>query len=310
MYNEIQMSKLKTFLKLIKTPEKLIRPLASNGLINWMSDETYIKLVFRASFGYELDLNNPKTFSEKLQWLKLYNRQPEYTNLVDKYRVRQYISEKIGEKYLVPLLNVWNSVEEIEFDSLPNQFVLKCNHDQGSVVICKDKSNFNIDRAKQKLARKLKRNHYWSIREWPYKNIQPCIIGERYIQDDGKDELSDYKVLCFNGEPMLIEVHKGRFEGGHTQDFYDVNWNKTMFNQPGIPMSDEILDKPVFINEMLKLSRKLSAGMPHVRVDWYYADGHLFFSELTFYDGSGFEPFEGKQDAEIGSWLILPKKYS
>lgn len=305
------MGKLRTFLGLIHTPGMLVRPLASNGLINWMSDETYIKLVFKSTFGYELDLNNPKTFSEKLQWLKLYNRRPEYTMMVDKYRVREYIREKIGDEYLIPLLNVWDSVEEIDFDVLPNQFVLKCNHDQGSIVICKDKVHFDIDAAKQKLARKLKRNHYWSIREWPYKNVKPCIICERYMQDDGgKEELSDYKVLCFNGEPKLIEVHRGRFAGGHTQDFYDTDWNKTVFNQPDVPMSDEVMDKPVFADKMLGLSRKLSAGIPHVRVDWYYTNGHLYFSELTFYDASGFDPFEDNQDAEIGSWLVLPEKYN
>lgn len=305
------MGKLRTFLDLIHTPGKLVRPLASNGLINWMSDETYIKLVFKSTFGYELDLNNPKTFSEKLQWLKLYNRRPEYTMMVDKYRVREYIREKIGDEYLIPLLNVWNSVEKIDFDALPNQFVLKCNHDQGSVVICKDKAHFDIDAAKQKLARKLKRNHYWSIREWPYKNVKPCIICERYMQDDGgKEELSDYKVLCFNGEPKLIEVHRGRFGGGHTQDFYDTDWNKTVFNQPDVPMSDEVMDKPVFADEILGLSRKLSAGIPHVRVDWYYTNGHLYFSELTFYDASGFYPFVDDQDAEIGSWLVLPELYN
>lgn len=305
------MSKLITFLKLAKNPGKLVRPMASNGLINWMSDETFIKLVFKATFGYELDLDNPQTFSEKLQWLKLYNRRPEYTMMVDKYRVREYIREKIGDEYLIPLLNVWNSVEEIDFDALPNQFALKCNHDQGSVVICKDKSNFDVEDAKRKLARKLNRNHYWSIREWPYKNVKPCIICEQYMQDDsGKEELSDYKVLCFNGEPKLIEVHRGRFGGGHTQDIYDLNWNKTKYYQPDVPTSDEVMDKPVFTEEMISLSRKLSDGIPHVRVDWYYTNGHLYFSELTFYDGSGFDPFMDNQDLEIGSWLVLPEKYN
>lgn len=305
------MGKVGTFFELIQTPGKLVRPLASNGLINWMSDETYIRLVFKATFGYELDLNNPKTFSEKLQWLKLYNRRPEYTMMVDKYRVREYIREKIGDEYLIPLLNAWNSVEEIDFEALPNQFVLKCNHDQGSVVICRDKSIFDVEAAKRKLARKLKRNHYWSIREWPYKNVKPCIICEQYMQDDGgKEELSDYKVLCFNGEPKLIEVHRGRFGGGHTQDFYDTDWKKTVYNQPDVPMSDEVMDKPVFADEMLELSRRLSAGIPHVRVDWYYTNGHLYFSELTFYDASGFDPFADNQDAEIGSWLVLPERYN
>lgn len=304
------MAKLNTFLKLLRTPSKMIRPLARNGLLNWMSDETFAKLVFKDAFGYDLNLDNPRSFSEKLQWLKLYNRRPEYTMMVDKYRVREYIRGKIGEDYLVPLLGVWERAEDINIESLPNRFVLKCNHDQGSVVICKDKSNFDFEAAKRKLAYKLKKNHYWPTREWPYKNIKPCIICEKYMEDEGKDSLSDYKVLCFNGEPKLIEVHRERFGEKHTQDFYDSSWNKTDFNQPCMPMSEEVMEKPPFADEMIALSRKLSANMPHIRVDWYYADGHLYFSELTFYDASGFDPFEGNQDMEIGRWLELPPKYN
>lgn len=304
------MSKISTFFRLLHTPEKMVRPLAKYELINWMPDDIYAKLVFKATFGCQLNLDNPKSFNEKLQWLKLYNRRPEYTMMVDKYRVREYIKQKIGEEYLIPLLGVWERVEDIDFNELPAQFVLKCNHDQGSVVICKDKNQFDENAAKEKLKNKLVKNHYWPTREWPYKNIKPCVICEKYMEDEGKEELSDYKVLCFNGEPKLIEVHRGRFGGKHTQDFYDVKWKKTGFNQPDVPMSDEIMEKPAFVELMLDLSRKLADGIPHVRVDWYYANEHLYFSELTFYDASGFDPFEGNQDEEIGSWLQLPEKYN
>ena len=218
----------------------------------------------------------------------------------------------IQTEYLIPLLGVWDDPDEIDFDALPNQFVLKCNHNSGlGMCICKDKSKLDVQKVKEELRKGLKQDYYLAGREWPYKNVKPCIICEQYMQDDGgKEELSDYKVLCFNGEPKLVEVHRGRFGGGHTQDFYDTDWNKTVFNQPDVPMSDEVMDKPVFADEMLELSRRLSAGISHVRVDWYYTNGHLYFGELTFYDGSGFDPFADNQDAEIGSWLVLPEKYN
>lgn len=286
--------------------------LANKGKFNTLSDERYLKRKYKAIMGYPLNLDNPITFNEKLQWLKLHDRRPEYTMMVDKYKVRDYIAEKLGEEYLIPLLGVWDDPDEIDFDALPNQFVLKCNHNSGlGMCICKDKTKLDIKKVKKDLRKGLKQDYYLTGREWPYKDVKPRIIAEQYMQDDGgKEELSDYKVLCFNGEPKLIEVHRGRFGGGHTQDFYDTDWNKTLFNQPDVPMSDEVMDKPVFAEEMLMLSRKLSAGIPHVRVDWYYTNGHLYFSELTFFDSSGFDPFMDDQDTEIGSWLVLPEKFN
>lgn len=304
------MSKLSTAMRLIKKPQTLIRPLVRNGFLRWMPDRMFYEIVYEATFNKKLDLNNPQTFNEKIQWLKLYYRRPDYTTAVDKFQVREIIASNIGEKYLIPLLGVWDSVDDINFEKLPNQFVLKCNHDQGSVIICKNKNDFDIKSAKSKLSKKLGMNHYWAIREWPYKNVKPCVICEKYMKNDtGDEELSDYKVLCFNGHPKLIEVHRGRFNGKHTQDFYDVEWKKTCFQQPDVPLSDETMKKPVFADEMLKLSEVLAAKYPHVRVDWYYTGGQLYFSELTFYDASGFDPFIPGQDEIIGSWLTLPEKY-
>lgn len=302
----------KKIVETLKNPWKLFYLAAARGLFTRMPDDQYLKCMFRARMGRKLDLDNPQTFNEKLQWLKLYNRRPEYTMMVDKYLVRDYITKTIGEEYLIPLLGVWDDPDEIDFDALPNQFVLKCNHNSGlGMCICKDKSKLDVQKVKEELRKGLKQDYCLTGREWPYKNVKPCIICEQYMQDDsGKEELSDYKVLCFNGEPKLVEVHRGRFGGGHTQDFYDTDWNKTVFNQPDVPMSNEVMDKPVFADEMLELSRRLSAGIPHVRVDWYYTNGHLYFGELTFYDGSGFDPFADNQDAEIGSWLVLPEKYN
>ena len=301
------LSKLKTFLGLLSRPIDMVAPLMSNGLLNWMSDEMFYKLVYKSRFGEYPDLNNPKTFNEKLQWLKLNCRNPEFTMMADKFRVREYISNTIGDEHLVPLLGVWYDVDDIDFSGLPDRFVLKCNHDQGSVIICKDKSQLDIKQIKKTLKKRMKQNHYYKIREWPYKNIKPCILCEKYMEDDSSmGELSDYKVLCFNGEPKLIEIHRGRF-GDHTQDFYDEHWKKTKFIQQGTNISSDIIQKPIFADEMLRLSRILSKDMLHVRVDWYYTQGHLYFGELTFYDASGFDPFINYgQDLEIGTYLELP----
>lgn len=304
------MSKINTFLKLIHTPMNLVRPLSSNGLLNWLPDKIVVELEYKAVFGEMPNLISPKSFNEKLQWLKLYNRQSEYTMMVDKYKVREYISEKIGNTYLVPLLGHWNNADEIQFEDLPAKFVLKCNHDQGSVVICRNKAVLNINDVKKKMNTRLKRNVFWGLREWPYKNVKPCIIAEKYLSNNElDDELSDYKVLCFNGEPKLVEVHKNRFGKKHTQDFYDINWNRTGIQQPDLPMSEEIMSKPIFVDKMIELSKILATGIPHVRVDWYYSGGEIYFSELTFFDGSGLEPFFKGQDELIGSWLKLPVRY-
>ncbi|MBQ9838694.1 MAG: glycosyl transferase [Oscillospiraceae bacterium] len=282
--------------------------LSRAGLLKWMPDKMYLKLRYYSLIHKKLDLKNPKTFNEKLQWMKLYNRKPEYTMMVDKYAVRDYIADQIGAEYLIPLLGAWERVEDIDFDGLPEQFVLKCNHDSASVVICKDKTEFNREAAKNKLAYCLKRNLYWWGREWPYKNVKPRIIAEKYMVDESGTELRDYKVMCFNGEPKLIQYHQGRFAEEHTQDFYDPQWNRQEFTQ-GLPLAETPEEKPVFLDEMLELSRKLSAGIPHVRVDWYYVQGQLYFGELTFFDASGFYEFEPAQWNEIvGSWITLPEK--
>ena len=304
------MAKIITFIKLLRKPISLISPLASNGFIKWMSDEMYAKLVYKSNFGKNLNLDNPRTFNEKLQWLKLYYRRPEFTSMVDKYRVRELIQSTIGEQYLIPLLGVWESANEIDFDKLPNQFVLKCNHDQGSVVICRDKSKLDYDKVIKTLNKKLKRNHYWATREWPYKNVKPCIICEQYMANsDTDDELSDYKVLCFSGRAKIIEVHKSRFSN-RTQDFYDTNWNKLDIRQIGINASEEVMDCPVFLDKMLELSELLAKQYPHLRVDWYFSNNMLLFSELTFYDGGGFDPFYDDFDEKICEFLILPQKYN
>lgn len=275
-----------------------------------MPDAAYLRLRYYQVFHKRLNLKTPKTFNEKLQWLKLHDRNPEYTRMVDKYEAKKYVAERIGEEFIIPTLGVWDRFEDIDFDALPEQFVLKCTHDSGGVVICKDKAALDWDAARRKINACLKENYYWDYREWPYKNVRPRILAEKYMADDLStcDELSDYKVLCFHGEPRLIEIHRGRFSGHHTQDFYDTDWKKTDFQQPDDPLSDEVMEKPVFAEEMFRLSRILAAGIPHIRVDWYYTGGKLYFGELTFYDGSGFSPFIDNQDEILGNWLALPDR--
>lgn len=288
----------------IKKPRKIIRALGRKELMNWIPDKKYLELVYWGEIGKKLNLDNPQTFNEKLQWLKLNDRNPLYIKLVDKYEVREYVSNKIGKQYCIPLIGVWENVEDIEVSKLPNKFVLKCTHGSGCNIICTDKTKLDIKKCKNKLNKWMKRNWFWFGREWPYKNVKPRIICEKFISD--KDTTpDDYKVLCFNGKAQLIEVHIDRFNN-HTQDFYDINWNKTRISQDGI-VSDKIYDKPKQLETMIKLSEKIAKDMIHVRVDWFIVNDKLYFGEITFYDGAGFDPFDNEEDDYlIGSWIKLP----
>ncbi len=270
------------------------------GLYDDMSDEDFLKCMFRKKVGYELDLKNPKTYCEKLQWLKLHNRKPMYTTMVDKYEAKNYVANRIGGKYIIPTFGVWNKFDDIDFNLLPEKFVLKTTHDCGGVYICEDKTNFDYVKAKKFLNKHLSRNMFYNGREWPYKNVPPRIIAEKYLDNENERVLIDYKVLCFMGKPYFIEVHKDRYSEKHTQDFYDLEWNKTTIQQRGMRNSSEKIPKPILLDEMLECSRILSKDMCHLRVDWYIFSGQLFFGELTFYDASGFSPFTRHEDDE---WL-------
>lgn len=256
-----------------------------------------------------LDLNNPMTFNEKLQWLKLYDRRPEYSNMVDKYAVRKYIAEKVGEELLIPLLGKYNNYEEIDFNSLPNKFVLKPNHTSGDIFICKAKSEIDHEELKRTINKWLKREYFWDHREWPYKNIKPMIICEKFLVDESGTDLKDYKVMCFNGEPRCILVASDRYSStGLKIDFYDMNWNLLPFKREK-PRSNKQISKPKSSSRMTEIAKILSKNIPFVRVDFYEVNGHLYFGELTFYPGAGFEKFEPEvYDYILGSWLQLPKK--
>ena len=199
--------------------------LNNRGLLLWVPDKYVLKKLFKIKTGKKLDLKNPKTYGEKVQWLKLYNRKPEYVMMVDKLKVKEYVAQTIGKQYVIPVITVWESVDEINWDTLPNQFVLKCNHDQGGIVICRNKKELNKNKAKQILHQHMKRSGYWYGREWPYKDVDRKIFAEIY-REDCTGELLDYKVLCFGGKAKLIEVHAGRFSDSHSQTFYDIDWKK------------------------------------------------------------------------------------
>lgn len=268
-------------------------------------DVKYLKILYRYRIGKKLNLDNPKTFNEKIQWLKLYDRKDLYTQIVDKYEVRKYIEDKIGGEYLIPLLGVYDSFDEINFELLPKQFVIKCTHDSGGLVICKDKNKLNIEKARKKINKCLNRNYFYNTREWPYKNVKPRIIIEKYMVDESRTELKDYKFFCFNGEIKALFVATDR-DVDTRFDFYDIEFNKLPLKQyykNGIKK----VNKPKGYEEMLTLASKLSRGFPHVRVDFYDINGEIYFGELTLSHFSGMKKFEPeKYDYLFGSYIKLP----
>jgi len=260
--------------------------------------------------GKKLNLDNPKTFNEKLQWLKLYDRNPLYTTLVDKYAVRQYIKDTIGEEYLIPLVGgPWKTFDEIDFDALPDQFVLKCTHDSGGLVICRDKSKLDKEKARRKIEKCLKTNYYYGNREWPYKNVPPQIIAEKYMTDTLTAELRDYKFFCFDGmvKALFIATERANETEETKFDFFDENFQHLPFTN-GHPNAAKLPEKPKRFELMKELAAKLSKGIPHVRVDFYEVDEKVYFGELTFFHWSGLVPFNPPEwDQKVGDWITLQK---
>lgn len=289
--------------------KNILYKLMFDKLFKIIPDPFYLQLVYYIKMGKRLNITNPKSFNEKIQWLKLYDRRLEYTKMVDKYEVRKYISEIIGEQYLIPILGVYNNFEEIDFSKLPNKFVLKCTHDSGGLVICKDKNKFDMEKAKMKINNCLKRNYYFQWREWPYKNIKPRIICEKYMVDESGIELKDYKFMCFNGQVKCLFVCLNRnSSNGLNVDFYDMDWNPMPFERH-YSSSGTTIPKPKNFDMMVEFSKKLSKDIPFVRVDFYETNGQLYFGELTFYPGSGYEEFKPESyDYLLGSWIGCLKK--
>ncbi len=270
-------------------------------------DKLYLKLLYRAKLHKKLDFKHPKTFNEKLQWLKVYDRNPEYTRLVDKYEVKPYVADRIGEEYIIPTLGVWDSFDEIDFDALPQQFVLKCTHDSGGLVICRDKSKLDIAAAREKIEHCLKRNYFYNTREWPYKNVKPRILAEKYMEDEFGAGLKDYKFFCFDGEVKVMFVASDR--GIDTRfDFYDTEFHKLPLKQHYENGTKDI-PKPDGFEKMLALASTISEGLVHARIDFYDINGIIYFGEITFYHFSGLEAFEPEQyDRVFGDWIKLPIK--
>lgn len=291
-------------------PKKIILSLMSKNVFFFLPDKIYLKIKFRLLFDQKLNLDNPKTFNEKLQWLKLYDRKPLYTKMVDKCEVKDYVANIIGEEYIIPTYGVYDNFSDIDFLSLPQKFVIKTNHDSGGIIICSDKKKFDIDYARKKINKSLKNKYYYFHREYPYKNVKPKILIEKYLGSD----LIDYRFYCFNGKVKLIYqyVNESCEDGSKPEpqhcNIYDEKWNLLPFRQ-AYPPSSKKYDKPKQLNEMIKLSAKLSKKTNFLRVDFYVIDEKIYFSELTFFPGAGFSKFYPKEkDYEIGSWLKLPNK--
>lgn len=297
--------------KYISDPDYRFIINANRGKYDSMPDEEFLARRYKAQLKKPLDLKNAETFNQKLQWLKLYDRKPEYTEMVDKYAVKKYVAGIIGDEYIIPTLGVWDDPEKIDFNALPDKFVLKCNHNSGrGMYICRDKNEITDKKAREiikGLKEGLNENYYIYGREWPYKNVKRRVIAESYLED-GSGSLTDYKVHNFSGRPEFILVCRGRFsKGGMTEDFYSPDWEKLDLRRPGCPNSSEILPKPEQLEEMLSLSARLSENVPFLRTDFYIAGGKIYFSELTFYPASGFSGFvpEG-WDRVLGEKLVLP----
>ena len=283
--------------------------LLSWRMFKFFSDESYLKLKYFVYFKKKLNLNNPKSFNEKLQWLKLYDRNPLYVTMVDKYDVKKYVENKIGKEYIIPTIGIYKKINEINFNKLPNKFVIKCTHDCGSTVIVKNKNKIDYDEIKRKIENKLKVNYYYSGREWPYKNVKPRIIVEKYMEDKKENEIKDYKFFCFNGEPKIMYVSDNSHTNNQHSCFFNMNYKKINIKRKDYQEFKETPKKPIKFEKMINLSRILYNGIPHVRVDWYEINGKLYFGELTLYTCSGFIPFENEEwDYKIGEMLKLPEK--
>lgn len=271
-------------------------------MLKFLPDRIYIQLNYFARFKKFANLETPKTYNEKINWLKLNVKNPLYTKLVDKYEVKSYVGNIIGSQYIIPTLQVYDDVDSIDFDALPEQFVLKCTHDSEGLVICKDKTSLNIDKAKKKLRRALKQNFFYIGREYPYKNVKPRIIAEPYLEDNIYNELRDYKFFCFDGEPKFMFVISNRMNDAKI-DYFDLNF-KHLDTRQKYENADQKIEKPINFDKMIELSRTLSKKLGHVRVDFYEVNGKIYFGELTFYHFSGFMPFEpAKWDEIFGEYF-------
>lgn len=283
--------------------------LAHRGFFKKMSDEKFLKRAFKITMGEKLDLDNPKTFNQKLQWLKIHDRKPEYTRMVDKYEAKNYVKQIDESINVIKTLGVWDKFDDIDFDKLPNKFVLKCTHDSGGIVICKDKNTFDIKKAKKTITKCQKNNYFWGSREWPYKNVKPRIIAEEYMEDVETGELRDYKFFTFDGKVKLLFIATDRQNPNEETkfDFFDENFNHLNIKN-GHENSKYVFSIPSSFEKMKSIAEVLGKGIKHLRVDLYDINGKIYFGEITFYHWSGFVPFEPYfWDTKLGNLINIEK---
>ena len=297
----------KKIIEAIRYPNKVLLYLVSKNvkMFEGLSDEKYLRLMFRLHMGTTLHLSDPKSFNEKLQWLKIHDRNHQYNKMVDKYEVKAYVSDIIGSEYIIPTIGVWDSFDEIDFSDFPKQFVLKCTHDSGGVIIVKEKANFDIEQAKKRIETALNTNYYYWGREWPYKDVKPRIMAEPLLDDGAMNGLIDYKVHVFNGTAKTILVCQNR-ASNLVEDFYSTDWVHLDVKRKNHPNAVIPMEKPKELDLMIKLAETLSKGIPFLRVDFYIVKGKVYFGELTFFPASGMERFIPDEfDISMGEWLDL-----
>ena len=296
-----------TIFDVVRNPRLVVPALGYRGFFHSMDDEKYLKLCYKAYIGRELDLQNPTGFNEKLQWLKLHDHNPLYTTLVDKAEVKPWVAERIGWEHIVPTLGVWNSFDEIDFDALPERFVLKCTHDSGGLAICRDRASFDISSARRKIERSLAKNYYWSCREWPYKNVKPRILAEEYLDPSSPNgDLYDYKLFRFTDGRLVTLAMTDRFTDSlMSKTFFDDKWHALPVTEGGHATRCD-LSCPRHFEKMKEIAGKLGEGLPFVRVDFYESAHGLYFGEMTLYPNAGLETFEPVEWGEtFGSWIDL-----
>lgn len=290
---------------IFKSPKLVLNYLMNKRVFNCLNDETFLKIKYKNIMGKKLNLKNPQTFNEKLQWLKIYDRKPIYTKMVDKYEAKIYAKNIIGNEYIIPTLGIYNSFDEIDFEKLPKQFVMKPTHTSGNVYICLDKNDIDYKKLRKLTKKWLRINYYWMHREWPYKNVKPRIIIEEYIGDLSRDNVKDYKFFVFNGNFAYSFVCSER-KTNLKFTFFDKNGEFLDITQDNCP-NDKKISKPIKYQEMVELSKKLAKDAIQLRIDFYEVNSKIYFGELTFFDSAGFGKFDPEEwDYKIGEMLELP----
>lgn len=301
------MNSIRKIIEYIRNPYKFINYLGVKGKLNFISDELYLRLIYRARVGKKLNLKKPQSFTEKMQWQKLNDRKEIYHSYVDKFLVREVVKDKIGEEYLIPLIGVYSDEKEINWNQLPEKFVLKATHTSGDVIVCDDKNKLDINECNKMIHKWLKREYFYISREWPYKGLKPRVVCEEFLSEDGNVPI-DYKIMCFNGEPETIEVNKGRFVN-HTIEIYDKDWNKLNVYTDDYGFVNTLTPKPSKLDEILDIARKLSHGLMQCRIDLYYVKNRIYFSEITFFSGAGFDSYKPESfDKYLSEKFIIPER--